>query len=243
MPITIQNSAGGGVTLDSTTSSNETLQLPSGGGTLAPLASPVFTGNVGVGVTPEAWRANDFIGLQVGTGAAVYGRGSGDEDKGGLTSNAYYDNTNDRWQHIATKAATNYYQNAGQHTFYVAPSGTADAAISWTTALTITNDGRGLSEFTAKAWCKWAADTTSSNVTYGHNVSSVSYVSQGHWRVNFTNSLTYNYSAQMMVSDNGGRNTTFRTGEFEQSYCGVYITNMDQNATTSAIACFTAFGE
>ena len=48
MPITIQNSAGGGVTLDSTTSSNETLQLPSGGGTLAPLASPSFTGNVGV---------------------------------------------------------------------------------------------------------------------------------------------------------------------------------------------------
>ena len=44
MPITIKNSAGGGVTLDSTTSSNETLQLPSGGGTLAPLASPSFTG-------------------------------------------------------------------------------------------------------------------------------------------------------------------------------------------------------
>jgi len=49
MPITIKNSAGGGVTLDSTTSSNETLNLPSGGGTLAPLASPVFTGNVGIG--------------------------------------------------------------------------------------------------------------------------------------------------------------------------------------------------
>ena len=44
MPITIKNTAGGGVTLDSTTSSNETLQLPSGGGTLAPLASPSFTG-------------------------------------------------------------------------------------------------------------------------------------------------------------------------------------------------------
>ena len=57
MPITIQNSAGGGVTLDSTTSSNETLQLPSGGGTLtnttdlalkAPIASPVFTGSAHV---------------------------------------------------------------------------------------------------------------------------------------------------------------------------------------------------
>ena len=34
MPITIQNTSGGGVTLDSTTSSNETLSLPTGGGTL-----------------------------------------------------------------------------------------------------------------------------------------------------------------------------------------------------------------
>ena len=57
MPITIQNSAGGGVTLDSTTTSNETLQLPSGGGTLtnttdlalkAPIASPSFTGGISV---------------------------------------------------------------------------------------------------------------------------------------------------------------------------------------------------
>tara|TARA_B110000285_G_scaffold157162_1_gene175306 strand:- start:42 stop:2192 length:2151 start_codon:yes stop_codon:yes gene_type:complete len=109
------------------------------------------SGNVGIGVVPEAWRANDFIGLQIGTGAAVYGRGAGDEDKSGLTSNAYYDNTNDRWQHIATKAATNYYQNSGQHTFQVAPSGTADAAISWTTAMTIDNGGNvgiGTSVFT-----------------------------------------------------------------------------------------------
>ena len=124
-----------------------------------------------------------------------------------------------------------------------AGSGTADAAISWTTPLTITNDGRGLSEFTAKAWCKFAANGTSSNLTYGHNVSSVSYVATGHWRIHYTNSLTYNYSAQMMVSDNGGRNTTFKVGEFEQSYCGVFISNMSQIGTNAAVACFTAFGE
>ena len=58
MPITIKNSAGGGVTLDSTTSSNETLQLPSGGGTLAPLASPSFTGTVS--------GADDFISTKAG---------------------------------------------------------------------------------------------------------------------------------------------------------------------------------
>jgi len=99
------------------------------------------SGNVGIGVVPEAWRANDFIGLQVGTGAAVYGRGSGDEDKSGLASNAYYDNDNDRWQYIATKAATNYYQVSGQHLFQVAASGTADTAISWSEAMRIDSSG------------------------------------------------------------------------------------------------------
>jgi len=98
-------------------------------------------GNVGIGVVPETWRANDFIGLQVGTGAAVYGRGSGDEDKSGLASNAYYDNDNDRWQYIATKAATNYYQVSGQHLFQVAASGTADTAISWSEAMRIDSAG------------------------------------------------------------------------------------------------------
>jgi len=112
-----------------------------------------------------------------------------------------------------------------------------------TERLQLHSDGRGLSQFTAKAWCKWNANTTSSNVTYGHNVSSVSYVSAGHWRVNYTNNLTYNYSAQITCEDNGGRNTTFRVGEFELSYCGVYITNMSQSGAVANIACFTAFGE
>jgi len=125
----------------------------------APIASPVFTGNVGVGVVPEDWRANDFIATQVGSGAAVYGRGSGDEDKSGLTSNAYYDSTNDRWQYISTKAATNYYQNSGNHTFYVAPSGTADAAISWTTGFEVLNDGKAR----AKNGLLFGTDTAAAN--------------------------------------------------------------------------------
>ena len=97
-------------------------------------------GNVGIGVVPETWRANDFIGLQVGTGAAVYGRGYGDEDKSGLASNAYFD-VSDRWQYIASKPATNYYQVSGQHLFQVASSGTAGGAISWSEAMRISSAG------------------------------------------------------------------------------------------------------
>ena len=34
----------------------------------APIASPVFTGNVGVGVAPEAWRSPDSVLPVGGTG-------------------------------------------------------------------------------------------------------------------------------------------------------------------------------
>ena len=44
MPITIQNTAGGGVTLDSTTTANETVNLPTGGGTLITTAGGTMTG-------------------------------------------------------------------------------------------------------------------------------------------------------------------------------------------------------
>ena len=36
---------------------------------------------------------------------------------------------------------------------------------------------------------------------------------------------------------------SFKNGEFEQSYCGVFISNMSQIGTNAAVACFTAFGE
>ena len=71
-----------------------------------------------------------------------------------LQGNAYVNSSNAD-AYITTNEASQHNQEDGTHLFKVAPSGTADAAISWTTPLTITNDGRGLSEFTAKAWCKF----------------------------------------------------------------------------------------
>jgi hypothetical protein len=103
-------------------------------------------GNMGLGVTPESWKVDDFIGFQIGSGASFYGRGSGDEDKSGMASHAYYDNANDRWQRISAGSAANYYQASGEHHFYVASAiaggSGADSAIAWTNAMTIDNDGR-----------------------------------------------------------------------------------------------------
>ena len=149
MPITIKNSAGGGVTLDSTTSSNETLQLPSGGGTLtnttdlalkAPIASPVFTGNVGVGVTPEAWLSSQTA-LQfggVGTVSSTTAQAAGGDVR--LSNNTYI-NTSDVDKYTVTDEASMYRQINGTHIWYVAPSGTADASVSWTNAMNIDNAG------------------------------------------------------------------------------------------------------
>jgi hypothetical protein len=90
------------------------------------------SGNLGLGVTPSAWSTitalqikNGFIG---GLNNRVY-----------VGANNYYDGSNARY--IATDFATRYFQNAGQHIWETAPSGTAGDAISFTQALTLTADG------------------------------------------------------------------------------------------------------
>jgi chaperonin cofactor prefoldin len=100
------------------------------------------SGNVGIGVTPESWGGN-FIATQIGDGASLIGRST--DEYAGFASNAYYDSVNDRWEYIGangSEKATLYEKVNGTHAFYTAPSGSADAAITWTTAMTIDNVGR-----------------------------------------------------------------------------------------------------
>jgi len=57
-----------------------------------------------------------------------------------------------------------------------------------TERLRITVDGRGLSQFTAKVWCRFNG-TGSISINDSHNVSSLSDLETGKNRVNFSNSL------------------------------------------------------
>jgi len=102
----------------------------------APIASPVFTGNVGIGVVPEAWDSN-FTAVQLGDGALMGGV-SGTYGTA-VSSNAYFDGT---WRYLTTGEASFHHQYNGQHVLNVAASGTADAAISWNNAVVIDNAGR-----------------------------------------------------------------------------------------------------
>lgn len=91
--------------------------------------------NVGIGVTPESW-ASDFRSLQIGNGGSIMARTTSEQFL--LGSNNYYDGS---WKYLTTAQASQINQNNGIFDFKVAASGSADAAITWTTAMTIDNAG------------------------------------------------------------------------------------------------------
>ena len=183
---TIKSSAEN-LTLNADGSGNDVL-IQSNGSTKAIVTGE---GNVGVGVVPESWHAS-WATLQFGDAGVLSGR----TDSNGIDfgSNFYYDSVSSRWEYITNDEATKYNQANGNHTFSTAASGSADAAITWTTALEIKDDGRGLSQFTAKVW----VNIDSGSLADGHNVSSVSDNGTGEYAVSFANNLANdNYSVTL----------------------------------------------
>ena len=94
----------------------------------------VFDGaNLGVGVTPSAWGSG-YKAMQVGSQLSVaYSGGFA------IFSNNAYNNAGNKY--IASDYATQYYQQAGQHVWGTAASGTAGNAITFTQAMTLTASG------------------------------------------------------------------------------------------------------
>ena len=116
------------------------------------------TGTVGVSVVPSAWGGS-FPALQVES-AALFGIPA--NPYAGLSSNAYIATgsfaTGSRY--INTAAASVYIQGFGDHVWYTAPSGTADATITWTERLRVSNTG---SLILAGSTAQKATGTTWSN--------------------------------------------------------------------------------
>ncbi len=91
-------------------------------------------------------------------------------------------------------------------------------------ALRITNDGRGISKFTAHAWGKINGTGTPSLLT-GHNVSSITDQATGRYRANYTNT-------------SGGANTVVVSGQNNNYYDEIYYLDVDEsNGSKAAFGC------
>ena len=113
----------------------------------ATAASPSFTGNVGIGCVPESGISGDVVELDMVLGSmSAWGNESNPNTSFALGYNCYTYGGIGTHKAKKTSSASDfrpsvYEQVYGQHYFKVAASGSADAAISWTTAMTINNAG------------------------------------------------------------------------------------------------------
>jgi len=123
--------------------SNSFLQFQTGGATERMRIDS--SGNVGVGVSPSAWAVS-YKSVQVGT----IGSFAADPANVSVGSNRFFNGTNSIY--LTTAASTVYNQNAGQHQWFNAPSGTAGNAITFTQAMTLDASGNLLVGTSGISW-------------------------------------------------------------------------------------------
>jgi hypothetical protein len=94
------------------------------------------SGNLGLGVTPSAWGSLFGAAIQV-RGGSILGYST---DVFDISQNAYADNSG--YKYVTTAAASQYRQESGSHKWYQVALGSANAAITFTQAMTLTANGR-----------------------------------------------------------------------------------------------------
>jgi hypothetical protein len=143
MPSTIlsDNGVSSGTAGIKTTGSNDGilgLQTTTAGGTATTAVTIDTSQNVGIGVTPSAWKSN-YKAIQYGSyGSALYGRT--DTAVAGVASN-WYENSSGSDIYINNGYASRYQQASGAHSWLTAASGTAGNTISFTIAMTLNANG------------------------------------------------------------------------------------------------------
>ena len=95
------------------------------------------SGRLGLGVVPEAYHSNNKAVIRGDSGYAILGRG---DNALNISQNFYYDSS-DAGKYIANGEASVYQQADGQHVFYSAVSGSANAGASLVERLRITSAG------------------------------------------------------------------------------------------------------
>ena len=101
--------------------------------------------NVGVGVTPEAWPSA-FLGIDYGASGAIFAHRTASEHS--ILNNAYYDGA---WKYKNTAAASRLAFSATGLDFFTAASGSANSALTWAAAASVTANGITFNGDTAAA--------------------------------------------------------------------------------------------
>jgi len=118
------------------------------------------SGNVGIDKTPDSWASN-YVGLQIGNTASIYGR-SDTTNVIGVVSNAYYDGTSNKY--IQNGNAERMYFNSGNIVFENAGSGTAGNSVTFSERMRIDSSGNLLVGTTSSyATAKMTVESTANH--------------------------------------------------------------------------------
>lgn len=128
--LTLQSTSGVG------TSDSILFKVGNNGATTAATIST--TGVLGIGVTPSPWLFCKAI--DISTIGSVFADGTDYTYEAGVAANAYRAALGG-WFYKTTQQASYYVQELGAHKWYTAASGSANASISWTQAMTLDTSG------------------------------------------------------------------------------------------------------
>jgi hypothetical protein len=126
------------------------------------------SGNVGIGVTPSNAAVGTYgKNIEIGAvGNTIRANGSSNMV---IAANAYFDATDSRWEYAWANLASRYDQADGVHRWFIAPSGTAGNAITFTQAMTLDasgNLGVGTTSPNVGSWGRALTIQGASNAAY-----------------------------------------------------------------------------
>ena len=191
-------------------------------GDLADIMELTNSGNLGLGVTPSSW-ASDWTVFQIGSMSSL---GQYNTNNSVLLSNNYYNATTSGAgpRYIANGSAGVYQISSGVHYWYNAVSGTANAAMTLTTAMTLDSSGRLGVGYDTPAYQLQVLNTiglraNSQNIQaikgtgWGYSPSTYKVVMLGDTANNVTVSIGYDPSGNSNSAFNGGGGEVlFRNG-------------------------------
>ena len=175
------------------------------------------SGNVGIGVTPEAWTVfNPVLRIKnasTGGGGALAGTGV---DNFRMFANTYYDGA---YKRLGTGYATQYEQGSGTHVWSTASSGAGDSTITWSESMRIDSSGQlGISETNPTAPLQIKTDTSAGNAKVAQFLTHADTTSGTEVRLAFaahtnTDIATdrYSYISALNTSGSNGQALVFAT--------------------------------